>query len=183
MAISHMTALWFSNHLLSSAADAGRARGDERVCEEGSDKSARPVREDHHTENDRVHQSAQSSKEALENAPGPSRTSARLGVSITQSLQITAASLSGCIVQSNFRCASCVLKHLLLRYVKRSAAFHGKIFRQSLQRFREARDYFYPADLICHFYLKKHLECFSVDERKSVEWRNVNVSFYELKRF
>lgn len=119
-----------------------------------SGKSARAVREDYNTENDRVHQSAHSSKEALENAPGPSRTSARLGVSITQSLQITAASLSGCIVQSNFRCASCVLKHLLLRYVKRAAAFHGKIFRQSLQRFREARDYFYPADLICHFYMK-----------------------------
>lgn len=59
--------------------------GEERVREEGShrflspsDKSARAVREDYDTENDRVHQSARSSKEALENAPGLSRTSARL---------------------------------------------------------------------------------------------------------
>lgn len=74
------------------------------------------------------------------------------GVSIRQSAQIPPASLSGCIVQSNFRCASCVLQHLLLHHVKCAASFHGKISRQCLWRFRVTSDYFYRTELITHHY-------------------------------
>lgn len=96
-----------------------------------SNKSVKAVRENHNTENDSVSQSI--FKGTAWKCIRPVEYSDSHGVSITQSLKITPASLSGCIVQSNFRCASCVLQHLLLHYVKCTTSFHGKISRQSLR--------------------------------------------------
>lgn len=59
------------------------------------------------------------------------------GVCITQTWKITLVSLSGCIVQSNFRCASCVLQHLLLPHVKHTSSFHRYAFPESLSRFHK----------------------------------------------
>lgn len=50
--------------------------------------------------------------------------------SLTQTWKIALLSLSGCIVQSNFRCASCVLQHLLLHHVKHATSFHPRVLKR-----------------------------------------------------
>lgn len=42
-------------------------------------------------------------------------------------------SLSGCIVPSNYRCASCALQHLSLPHVKHATSFHRCVLPESLE--------------------------------------------------
>lgn len=49
--------------------------------------------------------------------------------------KITLVSLSSCIVQSNFRCASSDLQHLSLHFIKDVSSFHWFTFLQSFNGF------------------------------------------------
>lgn len=193
MAISHMTALWFSKPLAvlcsrcrtSVVGQASTRGGFTQVPFAPSDKSARAVREDHNTESDRVHQSAHPSKEALESAPGLWRTSARLASA------------------SHNRCRSHRPRYRVVLFSPILDVLHvfwstccfatSNAPQLSMERFSDSlyRDLERPGTIFTQliwsvtFIWKKHLECFSVDAcrwKESVEWMNVIVSFYVLKK-
>lgn len=46
-------------------------------------------------------------------------------------------SLSGCIVPSNYRCASCALQHLSLAHVRQATSFHRCVLLESLEQCHE----------------------------------------------